>query len=110
MFCELQIILVDFVRVKIAVAAPVNCRGRTGLDLVPFPESVVFIADNAFPCLHKVRIANIDSCQELKECNEGRGSGSMKRLIAINPVGPIQARELKKNLRNQSQPRIFFEV
>jgi hypothetical protein len=48
MFCELRIILVDFVRVKIAVADPVNCLSGTGLDLVPFPESVVFIAGNAF--------------------------------------------------------------
>jgi hypothetical protein len=40
------------------------------------PERVVFIAGDAFPCSCDVRIANIDSCEELNEWSEGRGSES----------------------------------
>jgi hypothetical protein len=40
------------------------------------PESIVFIAGDAFPCSCDVGMANIDSCRELKEWNEGLRSGS----------------------------------
>jgi hypothetical protein len=40
------------------------------------PESVVFIAGDAFSRLCEVRISNIESCQEFNEWNEARQSGS----------------------------------
>jgi hypothetical protein len=40
------------------------------------PESVVFIAADAFPGSCQVGILNIDSCQEFSEWNEHRQSGS----------------------------------
>jgi hypothetical protein len=40
------------------------------------PESVIFIAGDAFPRSCKVRISNIDSCQELNEWKRACRSGS----------------------------------
>jgi hypothetical protein len=54
--------------------------------LVLLPESVVFIAGDAFPCSCDVIIANIDSCEELNEWNEGRRSGS-RECFERHPSG-----------------------
>jgi hypothetical protein len=40
------------------------------------PESVVFIAGDAFSRSCEVRISSIESSQEFNEWNEGRQSGS----------------------------------
>jgi hypothetical protein len=48
----------------------------TVLHFVLLPESVVFIAGDAFPRSCEVLTSNIDSCQEFNEWNEARQSGS----------------------------------
>jgi hypothetical protein len=48
----------------------------TSLHFVLLPESIVFIAGDAFPLSCDVKIANIESCRELAEWNERRESGA----------------------------------
>jgi hypothetical protein len=48
----------------------------TLLHFVLLPESVVFIAGDAFPRSCEVILSNIDSCQEFNEWKEAHQSGS----------------------------------
>jgi hypothetical protein len=50
---------------------------RTRLHFVLLPESLLFIAGDAFPCSCDVCFANVEPCRELAEWNDGREFGSV---------------------------------
>jgi hypothetical protein len=101
MFFVSSITFINFIRASSLSRIESTAFARIYLHSVSLPQSVVFIAGDAFPRSCEPRISNIDSCQEFNEWKDARQSGSSEAFERHEWKQPEMRRERERERESE---------